>query len=196
MPLMLPAPSERNLRPALKPELIWKTEPGTAVEGQIEIGGFAIVNGSELDATLPGFTIATCAVPAVVNRLAGTVACNCEVLMKLAGKLTVAFVGAVHRTVAPATKLPPFAVRESAPEFGAAAFGVSDVNTGVTPILVESLALPGHDPPPVKLTLFTSGELALAATFTVTVIGGYVSPGANASLRVQLPAPLGQVHPV
>ena len=39
-------------------------------------------------------------------------------------------------------------------------------------IVVESLALAVADPPPNTLTWFTCGKLALAATFTVTVIAG------------------------
>src|SRR5580658_6697595 len=48
-------------------------------------------------------------------------------------------------------------------------------------------------PPPETLARFTCGELAFAATFTVTIMGGYTWPAASTSLRVQvLPA---QVHP-
>jgi hypothetical protein len=39
-------------------------------------------------------------------------------------------------------------------------------------IVVESVAVAVADPPPDTLTPFTCGEAALAATFTVTVIGG------------------------
>jgi hypothetical protein len=37
--------------------------------------------------------------------------------------------------------------------------------------VVLSVALAAPDPPPDTLTAFTCGEAALAATFTVTVIG-------------------------
>jgi hypothetical protein len=39
-------------------------------------------------------------------------------------------------------------------------------------IPVESVAFTVEEPPPETLTLFTCGEAALAATFTVTVIAG------------------------
>jgi hypothetical protein len=38
--------------------------------------------------------------------------------------------------------------------------------------LVESVALALGDPPPDTITALTCGEVAFAATFTVTVIGG------------------------
>jgi hypothetical protein len=37
---------------------------------------------------------------------------------------------------------------------------------------VESVAFAVAEPPPETLTLFTCGEVALATTFTVTVIAG------------------------
>lgn len=39
-------------------------------------------------------------------------------------------------------------------------------------MLVESVAFALPDPPPDTLTAFTCGEVALVATFTVTVIAG------------------------
>jgi hypothetical protein len=39
-------------------------------------------------------------------------------------------------------------------------------------ITVESLAFAVAEPPPDTLTLFTCGDVALAPTFTVTVIAG------------------------
>src|SRR5262249_16677845 len=58
---------------------------------------------------------------------------------------------------------------------------------------VESFADALAEPPPATATLFTCGDAALAATFTVTVIGGKLAPPLRASLRVhELPA---QVHP-
>ena len=42
----------------------------------------------------------------------------------------------------------------------------------MTIIVVESVALAVADPPPDTLTWFTWGEVALAATFTVTVMAG------------------------
>ena len=38
-------------------------------------------------------------------------------------------------------------------------------------IVVESLALAVAEPPPETLTWFTWGDVAFAATFTVTVMG-------------------------
>ena len=43
-------------------------------------------------------------------------------------------------------------------------------STGRAMMLVESVALAVADPPPDTLTLFTCGEVALAATFKVAVI--------------------------
>jgi hypothetical protein len=45
------------------------------------------------------------------------------------------------------------------------------VSAGAT-IVVESLTLLGEDPPPDTATMFTWGEVAVDATFTVTVITG------------------------
>src|ERR1700722_1478250 len=64
----------------------------------------------------------------------------------------------------------------------------------VTVINVESVALAATDPPPETATAFTCGELALAATFTVTAMVGELAPAASASVRVQVVA--AQVHPV
>ena len=46
------------------------------------------------------------------------------------------------------------------------------LTTGRAMMVVESVALAVADPPPDTPTLFTCGEVALAATFTVTVIAG------------------------
>ena len=43
---------------------------------------------------------------------------------------------------------------------------------GFAVTLVESVALALGDPPPDTITALTCGEVAFAATFTVTVIGG------------------------
>jgi hypothetical protein len=43
------------------------------------------------------------------------------------------------------------------------------VKSGAT-IMVESLPFADADPPPDTLTAFNCGEIALAATFTLTVI--------------------------
>jgi len=42
----------------------------------------------------------------------------------------------------------------------------------VTVTVVESVAFAAAEPPPNTLTAFTCGDVALAATFTVTVIAG------------------------
>jgi hypothetical protein len=49
--------------------------------------------------------------------------------------------------------------------------GVSSVMT-VGTMVVESSALPLADPPPVTMTALICGEVAVALTFTVTVISG------------------------
>jgi hypothetical protein len=46
------------------------------------------------------------------------------------------------------------------------------LSTGPGMIVVESVALAVADPPPDTLTEFTWGDVALTATFTVTVIAG------------------------
>jgi hypothetical protein len=56
---------------------------------------------------------------------------------------------------------------------------------GVTIIVVESVALAFPEPPPDTLTWFCCGELALATTFTVTVIGGKLALGLKTSPREQ-----------
>jgi hypothetical protein len=48
--------------------------------------------------------------------------------------------------------------------------GLTETTDGMA-IIVGSLALESGDPPPDTLTAFTWGEVALAATFTVTTIG-------------------------
>ena len=53
----------------------------------------------------------------------------------------------------------------------AALLGVTDTVVGPV-IVVESMPFAVADPPPDTLTEFTCGELALAPTFTVTVIAG------------------------
>ena len=51
--------------------------------------------------------------------------------------------------------------------------GVTETGTTTAgEIVVESVAFAVAAPPPDTLTEFTSGEVALPATFTVTVIGG------------------------
>jgi hypothetical protein len=64
----------------------------------------------------------------------------------------------------------------------------------VLTIDVTSLALDPADPPPDTLTWFTCGEVALAATLTVTVMAGYADPPAKASLREHAFAE--QFHPL
>ena len=69
------------------------------------------------------------------------------------------------------------------------------VNTGgLFVISVESVVPAPADPPPETETEFTCGDDALGATFTVTVIGGYLPLAFNASLLVQVFP--GHVHPV
>src|ERR1700691_1736907 len=55
-------------------------------------------------------------------------------------------------------------------------FGATDTALTVAAVaawmIVLSVALADADPPPNTLTEFTCGELALAPTFTVTVIAG------------------------
>ena len=46
------------------------------------------------------------------------------------------------------------------------------LSTGLRMIVVESVVLAPAEPPPDTLTEFTSGDVALEATFTVTVIVG------------------------
>jgi hypothetical protein len=46
------------------------------------------------------------------------------------------------------------------------------LRVGESRIAVESVALAGADPPPDTVTVLTCGELAPAATFTVTAIAG------------------------
>src|ERR1700722_3603987 len=69
-------------------------------------------------------------------------------------------------------------------------------NTGavVLVITVESVVLAAAEPPPETATAFTCGDVALAATFTVTAIAGQLAPAASASVRVQVVA--AHVHPV
>jgi hypothetical protein len=50
--------------------------------------------------------------------------------------------------------------------------GALQVTVSAPTIVVESVAFALPDPPPDTLTAFTCGEVALVATFTVTVIGG------------------------
>jgi hypothetical protein len=54
--------------------------------------------------------------------------------------------------------------------------GVTAIDTSVGDvegvITVESEALAATEPPPTMFTTFTCGDVAFAATFTVTVIGG------------------------
>jgi len=46
------------------------------------------------------------------------------------------------------------------------------LSNGTRMIVVESVAVALADPPPDTVTEFTCGDVALAATFTVTVIAG------------------------
>jgi hypothetical protein len=62
-----------------------------------------------------------------------------------------------------------------------------------TAIIVESVATAFPEPPPDTLTWLICGELALEATFTVTVIGGKLAPPFKTSLREQRLAE--HVHP-
>src|ERR1039458_7097840 len=81
------------------------------------------------------------------------------------------------------------------PPKGPAALRVSAIRQGVmgtkrrawlAAIVVQSAASALPDPPPDTCTLFTRGEPAFAATFTVTMIGEELAPAASVSLRVQL----------
>ena len=63
-------------------------------------------------------------------------------------------------------------------------------------MVVESTELAVAEPPPDTVTELTCGDVAVAPTLTVTVIGGYVEPGVRASLRVHDKPPREQVQPV
>src|SRR5436309_3144897 len=52
--------------------------------------------------------------------------------------------------------------------------------------VVGSVPVAFGEPPPETATLFTTGDKALAATFTVTVIGGYDAAAPSASARVHV----------
>src|ERR1039457_6810892 len=60
-------------------------------------------------------------------------------------------------------------------------------------MVVESLAVAVADPPPDALTWLVTGDAALDATLTVTVMGGYVPPAARASEREHVS--VARVHP-
>jgi len=72
------------------------------------------------------------------------------------------------------------------------------VTVSITPVVgvitVESVVLAVADPPPDTLTAFNCGEVASAATFTVTVIAGKLELGCNTFVVVQTFTE--QVHPV
>src|ERR1700682_6521087 len=61
-------------------------------------------------------------------------------------------------------------------------------------IVTESVAMATAAPPPLAVTVFTCGDAASDATFTMTVIVGYLLPPASESLRVHVFA--AQVQPV
>ena len=66
----------------------------------------------------------------MVSKFAGTVACTWAELIKLAGRVNVVPVGAVHQTEAPDWKLLPFAVIVNAVEFFSTVFGLIEVSWG------------------------------------------------------------------
>src|SRR5262245_56322622 len=79
-------------------------------------------------------------------------------------------------------------------KFPVCVFAMLNEGTPAGTIVVESLAIAVGDPPPTVWTWFTCGEVAVAATLTVMVMGGYDAPTASTSLRLHW-AGL-QVHPV
>src|SRR5580704_11548626 len=110
------------------------TDSGCTLWVLLVIARFCGAESSE-----PGFKIATCAVPGVVSRFAGTVACTCAELTKLAGSANVVPLGAVHQTDAPDWKLLPLAVMVTAAEFFSTVLGLIEVNWGcceaLTPVI-------------------------------------------------------------
>src|ERR1700691_1997803 len=62
-------------------------------------------------------------------------------------------------------------------------------------MVVRSLAVAGSEMALVTVAWLVTVGRALSATFTVTVIAGYLDPAASALLCVQV-LPPGQVHPV
>ena len=68
------------------------------------------------------------------------------------------------------------------------------VRTGFAAITVESAAVAVTELPPETLTLFTTGDAAVAATLTATRIAGQAAPAARTSAREQAFA--AQVQPV
>src|SRR5579863_6328332 len=85
----------------------------------------------DADWTLPGFMTETCAVPGVVNRLAGIVACNCTALIKLVARVVDdPPPGGAHCNEAPDWKFAPLAVMFNAAEFRGADVGLIELSVG------------------------------------------------------------------
>lgn len=136
-------PVERKLLPKtvrlnVDPPAI--AEPGLSdvMTGPSTVTGL-ILNGSALEAVLPGFTTVTLALPAFVIRLAGTAAVNCVPFTKV-----VESGEPFHCTVAPEAKLEPLTVSVNVGPPAVVPFGLSEVN--VAPLAETNAAYPYNKP--------------------------------------------------
>jgi hypothetical protein len=103
----------------------------------IRLIGTAMVNGSEFEAGAPVFAIVTCAVPGLVNKLGGIVACKSAEFWNDVTK-AVETPPAVHITRdTPLKKLLPAACTCMALEPGGAVLGESEVKAAVGAVIVK-----------------------------------------------------------
>lgn len=105
--------------------------PAGTDEGDTEViqFGAVIVKAAVFDCTPEGFTMATCAVPGVVSRVAGTGATTCVGWTLLDGRLVCTPFGAVHMIDDPVTKFCPV-MKINKPGPVATLLGVIDVING------------------------------------------------------------------
>src|SRR5580658_7484024 len=91
-----------------------------------------IRNGKDPEDAPSGLRMATCAIPGVVNRLAGIAARSWAELMKFPGNVVWVPPGVVHAMEAPETMLAPLAASVKPLELVSVALGSSEESCGTT----------------------------------------------------------------